>query len=102
MKILILISIIMLFGCSSTEIVKEVEKEVVTVEFDKPKLQAPDPLTLRKIIEPKSFEINGVTMYCVDQVSLKNQINNTQEYKRYLKEMLLYVESLEVPEQKSK
>ena len=98
MKRILLISIIMLVSaCSSFnyEPVKLIEKEEVKVEINKPKFFAPEPLVLKKIITPKAFVIDGTVMYCLNEQHTKAQAYNTKEYKRYLKEMLLFIESLE-------
>lgn len=99
MKVLILpIIAIILVGCASfTEPVETLEIKENKIVIERPKPRLPDPLFLKKELTLDLFTENnndGSVMYCVDQKYLKNQFHNTEEYKRYLSEILLYLQAL--------
>lgn len=90
-----LILLCFISSCATVEPIDKLEFNNVEVKVEKPSMPLPDPLILKKTIDPKAFIYDGEVMYCSDQVGLKNQIYNTKEYKRYLQEMLIYLESTE-------
>lgn len=99
-KIAFLLSLLILSACASFDKVNMIKKDNIKIELEQPKMTAPEPLILKKVFNPEAFIFENEVVYCLDEKGLKAQIYNTKETKRYLKEMLLYIESLESEEKK--